>query len=251
GQGCGQGPDTRAMSSKKPPGPPGGNGDDKKTNKAKPAADQDEDGGGGAPGGGADAGPGGAAGAPGPGPAGDKKPGSAGATSRDAALRLLSMCQKGEWPPVDQALKSLEKAVAAAKAEAKADPASAGEDVVTLPLAGVADPSTGMTPLMYAVKDNRTAFLDRMVDLGCDPTARNQDNYNALHVAAMYSREEVVKLLLPKKGVDVYAPGGPRSQTAVHLVASRQTGTATSILRVLLNAAGKDIRLRPDGVSHL
>ena len=35
-----------------------------------------------------------------------------------------------------------------------------------------------------------------------------QDNYNALHVAAMYSREEVVKLLLPKKGVDVYAPGG-------------------------------------------
>lgn len=31
-----------------------------------------------------------------------------------------------------------------------------------------------MTPLMYAVKDNRTAFLDRMVELGCDPTARNQ-----------------------------------------------------------------------------
>ena len=35
----------------------------------------------------------------------------------------------------------------------------------------------------------------------------------------------------------------------MHLVASRQTGTATNILRVLLNAAGKDIRLKPDGVS--
>lgn len=35
-----------------------------------------------------------------------------------------------------------------------------------------------------------------------------QDNYNALHIAAMYSREDVVKLLLSKRGVDPYAAGG-------------------------------------------
>lgn len=35
-----------------------------------------------------------------------------------------------------------------------------------------------------------------------------QDNYNALHVAAMYSREDVVKLLLSKRSVDPYATGG-------------------------------------------
>ena len=35
-----------------------------------------------------------------------------------------------------------------------------------------------------------------------------QDNYNALHIAAMYSREDVVKLLLSKKGVDPYVTGG-------------------------------------------
>lgn len=40
-----------------------------------------------------------------------------------------------------------------------------------------------------------------------------------------------------------------RNQTAVHIVASRQTGTATAILRALLQAAGKDIRLKADGVS--
>ncbi|KAK9508267.1 hypothetical protein O3M35_007964 [Rhynocoris fuscipes] len=99
-----------------------------------------------------------------------------------------------------------------------------------------------MTPLMYAVKENRTTYIDRLVDLGSDVTARNHDNYNALHIAAMYSREDVVKTLLSKKGVDVYAPGGPKQQTAVHLVASRQTGTATSILRALLATAGRDIR---------
>lgn len=76
-----------------------------------------------------------------------------------------------------------------------------------------------------------------------------QDNYNALHIAAMHSREDVVKLLVSKKGSDVYATGGAREQTAVHMVASRQTGTATSILRLLLNTAGKEVRLRPDGVS--
>ncbi|XP_046610474.1 serine/threonine-protein phosphatase 6 regulatory ankyrin repeat subunit B isoform X1 [Neodiprion virginianus] len=164
------------------------------------------------------------------------KPGSAGATSREAAQRLLGLAARGEWAPVDQLLKSLEKAAQ-----------GAGEEGNPTPLAGVMDPTTGMTPLMYAVKDNRTGLLDRMIDLGADVGCRNNDNYNALHISAMFSREDVVKLLLSKKGVDPYATGGARQQTAVHLVASRQTGTATSILRALLAAAGKDIRLKADG----
>ncbi|KAF7990242.1 hypothetical protein HCN44_000047 [Aphidius gifuensis] len=164
------------------------------------------------------------------------KPGSAGATAREGSQRLLGLASRGEWAPVDQLIKTLEKAVQ-----------SAGEDGNTIPLAGVMDATTGMTPLMYAVKDNRTAFLDRLIELGADVGARNNDNYNALHISAMYSREDVVKLLLSKKGVDPYATGGPRQQTAVHLVASRQTGTATSILRVLLVAAGREIRLIVDG----
>lgn len=41
----------------------------------------------------------------------------------------------------------------------------------------------------------------------------------------------------------------PKQQTAIHIVSSRQTATATSILRILLVAAGKDIRLKADGVS--
>lgn len=40
----------------------------------------------------------------------------------------------------------------------------------------------------------------------------------------------------------------PKQQTAVHMVTSRQTGTATSILRVLLASCGKDIRTIADGV---
>jgi len=35
-----------------------------------------------------------------------------------------------------------------------------------------------------------------------------QENFNALHLASTYSREDVIKVLLPKKGVDVYSPGG-------------------------------------------
>lgn len=36
----------------------------------------------------------------------------------------------------------------------------------------------------------------------------SQDNYNVLHIAAMYSREDVVKLLLNKRGVDPFSTGG-------------------------------------------
>lgn len=62
-------------------------------------------------------------------PGSPPKPQSAGASVRDAAQRLLVLCQKGEWSPVEQVLKSLEKAIAAA-----------GEDGNPSPLAGVLDP---------------------------------------------------------------------------------------------------------------
>ncbi|CAK1549413.1 unnamed protein product [Leptosia nina] len=164
------------------------------------------------------------------------KPPSAGVNMREAAAKILVLAQKGEWSAVEQTLKALEKLVAAG-----------GEDIVSVPMAGIVDPTTGMTPLMYAVKDNRTSFVERLIELGSDVGARNNDNYNVLHISAMYSREDIVKLLLSKRGVDPFATGGSRQQTPVHLVSSRQTGTATSILRALLTAAGKDIRLRPDG----
>ncbi|XP_050428286.1 serine/threonine-protein phosphatase 6 regulatory ankyrin repeat subunit A isoform X2 [Adelges cooleyi] len=125
--------------------------------------------------------------------------------------------------------------------------AAGGEDVTSTPLAGVIDQNNGMTPLMYAAKESKTTFLERLIDLGCDVTVKNNDNFNVLHLAATYSREDVIKVLLSKKGVDVYCPGGPKQQTAVHMVASRQTGTATSILRVLLASCGKDIRTIADG----
>ncbi|CAG9578217.1 unnamed protein product [Danaus chrysippus] len=164
------------------------------------------------------------------------KPPSAGINMREVAAKILVLAQKSEWPAVEQTLKALEKLVAAG-----------GEDTVSVPMAGIIDPTTGMTPLMYAVKDNRTSFVERLIELGSDVGARNNDNYNVLHISAMYSREDIVKLLLSKRGVDPFATGGSRQQTAVHLVASRQTGTATSILRALLTAAGKDIRLKTDG----
>ncbi|XP_012062616.1 PREDICTED: serine/threonine-protein phosphatase 6 regulatory ankyrin repeat subunit A [Atta cephalotes] len=210
---------------------PSGGKDDKKN----PSSKEDSPSGGKDDGGSASTGSNGGATAGEPSQPGSK-PSSAGATAREGAQRLLGLAARGEWAPVDQLLKTLEKTVQ-----------SAGEDGFIVPLAGVLDTTTGMTPLMYAVKDNRSALLDRMIELGSDVGARNNDNYNALHIAAMYSREDVVKLLLSKRGVDPYATGGPRQQTAVHLVASRQTGTATSILRALLGSAGRDIRLKVDG----
>ncbi|GLH16065.1 uncharacterized protein GBIM_20427 [Gryllus bimaculatus] len=169
------------------------------------------------------------------------KAGQRGATMRDAANKGLLLARRASGPARRRRPQNLKRLVATA--------AAAGDDSHAQPLAGVMDPANGMTPLMYAVRDNRTSILDRMIDLGADVCARNNDNFNALHIAAMHSREDVVKLLLAKKGVDVYAAGGPRQQTAVHLVASRQTGTATSILRLLLASAGKDIRLQPDSKS--
>nr|CAI5857375.1 unnamed protein product [Callosobruchus analis] len=168
------------------------------------------------------------------------KPQSAGSAARDAAQRLLTMCQKGEWAPVDQILKAMEKAVA-----------QAGEDANTHPLAGVSDITTGMTPLMYAVKDNRTSLIDKMIDLGSDVGARNNDNYNVLHISAMYSREDVVKLLLTKKGVDVYSTGGKGKIPLLLAVEAGNQSMCRELLSTLTSEQLKAASANGDTALHL
>lgn len=69
------------------------------------------------------------AGAPDPAPEAVPKPAvNHGALIRDAAQRILQLCQKGEWSALDQAFKSLEKANA-----------NAGDEAVPTPLLGVSD----------------------------------------------------------------------------------------------------------------
>lgn len=68
------------------------------------------------------------------------KPGSAGVSVREGAHRLLALAMKGEWPPVDQVLKAIEKAVAAG-----------GEDINTTPLSGVIDPVSILSLLIESV----------------------------------------------------------------------------------------------------
>lgn len=63
------------------------------------------------------------------GPTDVPKPPSAGVNMREAAAKILVLAQKGEWPAVEQTLKVLEKLVAAG-----------GEDIVSVPMAGIIDP---------------------------------------------------------------------------------------------------------------
>ena len=53
---------------------------------------------------------------------------------------------------------------------------------------------TGNTPLMYAAMENKIGLMERMLELGCDPLARNREMYSALHLASMYSREDTIKV---------------------------------------------------------
>lgn len=54
--------------------------------------------------------------------------------------------------------------------------------------------TSGMTPLMYAVKDNRTSYLDRLIDLGSDVCARN----NVRYLVVWYAETLKISLSMPK-----------------------------------------------------
>ena len=65
---------------------------------------------------------------------------------------------------------------------------------------------------MYAAMENKTAIIEKMLDLGCDIQAKNKEHYSTLHLASMYSREETIKLLLNKKA-DPTLVGGVGTKT--------------------------------------
>ena len=62
----------------------------------------------------------------------------------------------------------------------------------------VRDGVTGNTPLMFAVMENKIQMAERLMDLGCELSARNREGYNTLHMACMYSRDDTLKFLLSK-----------------------------------------------------
>ena len=87
---------------------------------------------------------------------------------------------------------------------------------------------TGNTPLMYAAMENKIGLMERMLELGCDPLAKNREMYSALHLASMYSREDTIKV--SEMGgsedtlTDTFATNrssSPRELTPLHQVGHR------------------------------
>ena len=146
--------------------------------------------------------------------------------------RLLILCQKGEWDSAGETLKALDVMVAQETMDRKI-------------LTETADRVTGNTPIMYAAIENKISFMERMLSLGCNVNKKNNENYTALHFAAMYSREDTVNWLLAKRA-NPNLKGGPMQQTCVHLACARHSGQSAQIVKILLHHSNKDVRFIGD-----
>ncbi|XP_050993076.1 transient receptor potential cation channel, subfamily N, member 1 isoform X2 [Labeo rohita] len=136
--------------------------------------------------------------------------------------RLLTLALKGEWVALEQKLKTLEKG----------DP-----EIFQF------DEESGLNLLMVAVRESRLSVVDRLLELGVNPSDKTKDGRSALHVAAAHSKEEIVKLLARK--TDPNLPAGPNDQLPLHYAASRPTGGLGAV-QTLLKISSKDARLTPD-----
>ncbi|CAM9571834.1 unnamed protein product [Lampetra fluviatilis] len=144
------------------------------------------------------------------------------------ASRLLSLASRSEWPAVENLLSAVERPDAS----------------LFIP-----EQESGLTLLMMAVRDNRLAVVERLLELGANLGDRAHDGRTALHVAAAQSRDEMVKCLLLKKA-DPNLTGGPSEQLPLHMAASRPSG-AIAIVQMLLKSMGRDARLAHDEEGRL
>lgn len=139
-----------------------------------------------------------------------------------ALPRLMPLALRGEWIALEQKLKTLEKG----------DP-----DIFQF------DEESGLSLMMVAVRENRLSVVDRLLDLGVNPSDKTKDGRSVLHVAAAHSKDEIVKLLARK--TDPNLPAGPSDQLPLHYAASRPTG-GLGVVQMLLKFSSKDARLTPD-----
>ncbi|WAR23175.1 ANK3-like protein [Mya arenaria] len=102
----------------------------------------------------------------------------------------------------------------------------------------------GMTPLMIAAKENKLVIVERLLELGVNVNDRAKDGRTALHYAAAYAKDDIVKVLLNKKA-DTTITGGPKDELALHQACARTSG-AVPVVQLLVRAPGKDQRLVTD-----
>ncbi|XP_016365820.1 serine/threonine-protein phosphatase 6 regulatory ankyrin repeat subunit C-like [Sinocyclocheilus rhinocerous] len=136
--------------------------------------------------------------------------------------RLMPLALRGEWMALEQKIKTLEKG----------DP-----EILQL------DEESGLSLLMVAVRESRLSIVDRLLELGVNPSDKTKDGRSALHIAAAHSKDEIVKLLARK--TDPNLPAGPSDQLPLHYAASRPTG-GLGVVQTLLKFSSKDARLIPD-----
>ncbi|KYO45257.1 transient receptor potential cation channel, subfamily N, member 1 isoform A [Alligator mississippiensis] len=103
---------------------------------------------------------------------------------------VLQLAARGEWIALEQTLKGMDKGDLAASQ---------------------ADPESGLTPLMVAVRENRLAIVERLLELGVNPSEQTK----------------------------------PKEQLPLHYAALRPLG-AVGVVQTLLRASHKDARLNPD-----
>ena len=108
----------------------------------------------------------------------------------------------------------------------------------------------GWTPLHFAAKDNRVGIASQLMDLGYKVNARGIDGTTPLHLACLYAREDMIRLLL-LRNADPSIPGGPKSQTALHLICCKSSLTACVPLQLILKSSPLQLRTFVDSEGNI
>lgn len=89
--------------------------------------------------------------------------------------------------------------------------------------------SNGMTPLMYAVKESKTTFLERFIDLGSDVTVRNtvSTEYCKNNDTALIQRTTVVLLYYYTKRIQKIV------FNSIRLAKTKQTNARERVLKLI------------------
>ncbi|KAF5895516.1 serine/threonine-protein phosphatase 6 regulatory ankyrin repeat subunit B-like, partial [Clarias magur] len=141
--------------------------------------------------------------------------------------QLLQLAARREWTALKQVLDTLEN----------------GDPEISQ-----VDETLGLSLLMIAVKENQLHIVQRLLELEVNPGEKTTDGQTALHMAALCSKDDLVKLLASK--TDPNSPGGPKAQLPLHYAASRPDDFF-NVVHTLLKFSNTDARLRQDEDGHI
>ncbi|KAI3387547.1 hypothetical protein SNEBB_006262 [Seison nebaliae] len=154
---------------------------------------------------------------------------------------LLKVTEKNDWTNLENSIDNLTKFLISTN----------GKDYVDIYKTALNKTLNGNGQNLFhlSVRSNRSAIIDKLINLGMDINEFSGDGMNVLHVCALHCKEDIILHILRQKiNINSYTYN---MRTILHIICMRTNIVSLSLFQNIVRLCEKDFKLQIDQNGYL